>query len=175
MTKLQSLYCHAKVSYYMQNSNRTSGSHRMEDEIWSILTDRGLTISVAESCTGGLIGNLITDVPGSSRYFLGGIIVYCNQSKMEILNVSPKTIAEYGAVSDQTVREMAGNVKRVFKLIWVLRSQALPDQTAEAGKNPSGLYSLGWRWMIKSSRPDITSMAQGEISSKRPRTWPLTI
>src|SRR4030042_124420 len=86
----------------------------MANELAAILIEKGLTISVAESCTGGLIGSLITDVPGSSRYFLGGIIAYSNRSKVEILNVSPKTIAEYGAVSDQTVREMAGGVKKLF-------------------------------------------------------------
>jgi nicotinamide-nucleotide amidase len=115
----------------------------MEDEIWSILTDRGLTISVAESCTGGLIGNLITDVPGSSRYFLGGIIAYCNQSKMEILNVSPKTIAEYGAVSDQTVREMAGNVKRVFKSDLGLAVTGIAGPDGGSREKPVGTVFIG--------------------------------
>ena len=86
----------------------------MNDDIGDILVKRRLTLSVAESCTGGLIGNIITDTPGSSRYFLGGMITYSNKSKVELLGVSSKTIEDFGAVSDETVREMAEGVKRQF-------------------------------------------------------------
>jgi len=115
----------------------------MEDEIGTILSERGLTISVAESCTGGLIGNLITDVPGSSRYFLGGIIAYSNQSKMEILNVSPKTIAEYGAVSDQTVREMAGGVRKLFNSHLGLAVTGIAGPDGGSREKPVGTVFIG--------------------------------
>jgi nicotinamide-nucleotide amidase len=97
----------------------------LEELIGEMLVERGLTIAVAESCTGGLIGNLLTDVPGSSRYFLGGIIVYSNRSKVDLLGVSPETIEAllgvspetieaYGAVSPRTAGEMAQGVKNRF-------------------------------------------------------------
>jgi nicotinamide-nucleotide amidase len=78
------------------------------------LLKRGLTIAVAESCTGGLIGNLLTDIPGSSRYFSGGVIAYSNRSKTDLLGVLPGTIETHGAVSPRTAREMALGVKDRF-------------------------------------------------------------
>ncbi len=89
-----------------------AGNQRMQDVVGEMLRERKRNLSVAESCTGGLIGNLITDVSGSSEYFQGGMIVYSNPSKVDLLNVSPETIEKYGAVSDQTVREMARGVKK---------------------------------------------------------------
>ena len=119
----------------------------MEDSIGKLigkmLADRGLTISVAESCTGGLIGSIITDVPGSSRYFLGGIIAYSNQSKMEILNVSSGTIAEHGAVSDQTVLEMAGGVKRLFNSHLGLAVTGIAGPEGGSREKPVGTVFIG--------------------------------
>jgi len=115
----------------------------MEDVIGNILSDRGLTISVAESCTGGLIGSLITNVPGSSRYFLGGIIAYSNQSKVELLNVSSKTIAEYGAVSDQTVREMAEGVKKLFDSHIGLSVTGIAGPDGGTEEKPVGTVFIG--------------------------------
>ncbi|MCP4681955.1 MAG: competence/damage-inducible protein A [Desulfobacterales bacterium] len=89
----------------------SSDNKSMEKVVGETLKDKGLTISVAESCTGGLIGHLLTDVPGSSAYFLGGVIVYSNQSKVDLLQVDPETIETFGAVSDKTAREMAQGVK----------------------------------------------------------------
>ena len=115
----------------------------IENLIGKMLTDRALTISVAESCTGGLIGSMITDVPGSSRYFLGGIIAYSNHSKMEILNVSSKTIAEYGAVSDQTVREMAWGVKRLFNSHLGLAVTGIAGPEGGTMEKPVGTIFIG--------------------------------
>jgi nicotinamide-nucleotide amidase len=71
------------------------------------LKERGLKVATAESCTGGLIGELITSVPGSSAYFTGGAIVYANEEKVRQLGVRRETLAEHGAVSEACVREMA--------------------------------------------------------------------
>jgi PncC family amidohydrolase len=116
---------------------------RVQDEIGTILVDRGLTISVAESCTGGLIGDLITDVPGSSRYFLGGITAYSNQSKMEILDVPSRTIEKYGAVSDQTVRQMAVNVKRLFNSHIGLAVTGIAGPDGGSREKPVGTVFIG--------------------------------
>ena len=89
-----------------------TGNESMESVVGGMLRAKGITISVAESCTGGLIGSLLTDVPGSSDYFQGGFVVYSNQSKVDLLHVSLETIERYGAVSDQTVREMAEGVRK---------------------------------------------------------------
>ena len=71
------------------------------------LADQNLTLALAESCTGGLIGHSLTEVAGSSSFFMRGYIVYSNQAKEELLGVSSQTLAEHGAVSHETAREMA--------------------------------------------------------------------
>ena len=75
--------------------------------IGTLLRERGLKLVTAESCTGGLIGSRITDVPGSSEYFLGGIVAYAYEVKVALLNVTWDTLKAYGAVSRETVFEMA--------------------------------------------------------------------
>ncbi len=76
-------------------------------EIGQLLRARGLKLATAESCTGGLIADRITDVPGSSDYFLGGIVAYAYEAKVALLQVSWETLRAYGAVSRETVLEMA--------------------------------------------------------------------
>ncbi len=86
----------------------------IEARIGEGLTELGLTVSVAESCTGGLVGSRLTDVAGSSLYFLGGIVAYSNDAKLKLLDVRPATLAARGAVSEQTAREMAEGVRKSF-------------------------------------------------------------
>lgn len=76
--------------------------------------ERGLTLGLAESCTGGLIGHRLTNVPGSSEYFLGGIVAYSYEAKKSLLGVRPDTLISFGAVSEQTAREMAQGVRRAL-------------------------------------------------------------
>jgi nicotinamide-nucleotide amidase len=78
------------------------------------LASSPLTVAVAESCTGGLLGALLTEVPGSSRYVKGGVIAYANEIKVQHLGVSPATLAEHGAVSEACVREMAEGARARF-------------------------------------------------------------
>ncbi len=80
----------------------------------SALRGRGMTMCCAESCTGGMIGAAMTDAPGSSSYFLGGAVTYSNEAKSSILGVAESTLAEHGAVSGETAREMALGAVRVF-------------------------------------------------------------
>ncbi len=83
----------------------------MAEVVGGRLLKKNKTLSVAESCTGGLIGNRLTDVAGSSQYFQGGIISYSNQAKMDLLGVSTQTLENHGAVSGETAREMALGVR----------------------------------------------------------------
>lgn len=80
---------------------------RLETVVAGLLKDKGLTLAVAESCTGGLISNLLTDVPGISENLLEAYVTYSNQAKMSRLGVKPETLKAYGAVSPQTAQEMA--------------------------------------------------------------------
>jgi len=84
----------------------------LAEEVGELLRSKGLTISVAESCTGGRVGDLLTDVSGSSDYFLGGVISYSNRSKVELLGVSEKSLAAEGAVSDEVARQMSAGARK---------------------------------------------------------------
>ena len=80
-----------------------------------ILKRKKLTLSVCESCTGGMLGGFITQISGSSEYFLGGIIAYSNEVKKGIIGVQKEALKNYGAVSAEVVREMAQGVRKKFK------------------------------------------------------------
>jgi nicotinamide-nucleotide amidase len=86
----------------------------LEVELGPLLRERGLKLAVAESCTGGLLTDRITDVPGSSDYFLGGIIAYAYEAKVALLGVSWDTLKAYGAVSRETVLEMARGARHAL-------------------------------------------------------------
>jgi PncC family amidohydrolase len=85
----------------------------MERIVARTLTRRRLTLAVAESCTGGLIASSLTDIPGSSRFFLGGIVAYANEVKTRLLGVEAKTLELHGAVSKDVALEMARHVRRL--------------------------------------------------------------
>jgi PncC family amidohydrolase len=87
----------------------------LETRIGRHLQERGITIALAESCTGGLISDRITDVPGSSRYFLGSIVAYAYPAKADLLGVSWETLHSHGAVSREVVLEMAGGARNALK------------------------------------------------------------
>lgn len=87
---------------------------RLEEKLGRLLREAGLTISAAESCTGGLLASRITDVPGSSDYFVGGIVAYRNEIKEKLLKVPTETLEKFGAVSEETAREMACGCRDLF-------------------------------------------------------------
>jgi len=84
---------------------------KIEVQLGELLRARGLKLATAESCTGGLIADRLTDVPGSSEYFIGGVVAYAYEAKVALLNVSWDTLRMYGAVSCETVLEMARGVR----------------------------------------------------------------
>ncbi len=86
----------------------------LENALFQLLKQNNLSLSVAESCTGGLIGSLITSIPGSSEVFEGGIIAYSDKVKQHLLSVSETVLEKFGAVSEETVRKMATQVKNIF-------------------------------------------------------------
>jgi len=86
----------------------------LENEIGKILTAKNLTIACAESCTGGLLTSRLTDVAGSSNYVKGSLVAYSNEVKNKILHVDADTLKNFGAVSEQTARQMSANVRKLF-------------------------------------------------------------
>lgn len=86
----------------------------LEQQVGVLLRQRGLKLATAESCTGGLLSDRLTDVPGSSDYFLGGIVAYAYEAKVAMLEVSWATLQGYGAVSSETVLEMARGARKAL-------------------------------------------------------------
>ena len=89
-------------------------NYSVEVDIGNYLRERNLRLALAESCTGGLVGHRITNVPGSSEYFIGGVVSYSYEAKVSILGVSWDTLNDFGAVCRQTVLEMARGAKKLF-------------------------------------------------------------
>jgi PncC family amidohydrolase len=83
----------------------------IETTVGNLLRQRGLRLAIAESCTGGLVSHLVTNVPGSSTYFMGGIVAYAYDAKVRLLGVRWETLEKYGAVSKETALEMARGVR----------------------------------------------------------------
>jgi len=90
------------------------GALTMEEVVGRLLGERGVTLALAESCTGGLVGHRVTNVPGSSTWFRGGVVSYANDAKMELLGVRRETLVAHGAVSEETAGEMAAGARRVL-------------------------------------------------------------
>jgi PncC family amidohydrolase len=101
-----------------------------------------MTIAVAESCTGGLVAGALTDLPGSSEYFLGGLVTYANQAKIDLLGVDARTIRDHGAVSRQVARQMAIGARNVFGSDVGVGVTGVAGPTAE-GNKPVGLTFIG--------------------------------
>jgi len=121
----------------------SSNDKSMEAVVGELLKGRKQTLSVAESCTGGLIGHRLTSVPGSSLYFERGVIVYSNRSKIEMLDVRQNTIDTYGAVSYQTAREMAEGVRSISKTDMGLAVTGIAGPSGGERNKPVGTVFIG--------------------------------
>jgi nicotinamide-nucleotide amidase len=108
----------------------------------SLLLQCSLKLALAESCTGGLVGSLITDVPGSSDYFLGGAVTYANSAKAAVLGVRQTTLAEHGAVSPQAAGEMAQGARRLFGADVAVAVTGIAGPTGGLPGKPVGLVYL---------------------------------
>lgn len=108
-----------------------------------LLRRSGLTVAVAESCTGGLVGKRLTDVPGSSAYFVGGVTAYDNAVKTEVLGVSAPLLVEHGAVSEQVAAAMAEGVARLLATDCSLSTTGIAGPEGGSEEKPVGLVFVG--------------------------------
>ncbi len=106
--------CIDEIKDKLKDSYVAKGHKNLEEIVGALLRSMKLKLSVAESCTGGLLSKKITDIPGSSEYFTGGIVSYSNEVKESLLGVDRKTLLKYGAVSGNTAREMASEALKRF-------------------------------------------------------------
>lgn len=109
----------------------------------SLLQERGFTLALAESCTGGMIGRRITSVPGISRYFLYGFVTYSNEAKEKFLGVKKETLERYGAVSAETAAEMAAGARRAGGADCALAVTGIAGPGGGTPEKPVGLVYIG--------------------------------
>src|SRR5688572_20784670 len=105
----------SKVWFQINHQNEEYMPDPVEVSIGRLLTTHGLKLSAAESCTGGLLADRITNIPSSSVYFLGGVVAYAYEAKVKLLGVSWDTLKAHGAVSRETVLEMARGARDLFE------------------------------------------------------------
>lgn len=115
----------------------------LEEVVGRQLREQGRTLAVAESCTGGLIGHRVTGISGSSDYFLGGVVTYSNQAKVDLLQVAAETLQKQGAVSAEIAAAMALGVKELFQADLGLAVTGIAGPTGGTPEKPVGLVFLG--------------------------------
>ena len=115
----------------------------MEEVVGNLLRNCNATLAVAESCTGGLISNLITNLAGSSDYFLFSAVTYSNTAKVKILDVSTSTLEQFGAVDITTAKEMARNIRKIAGSTYGLSTSGIAGPSGGTKDKPVGTVCIG--------------------------------
>ena len=115
----------------------------LEQEIGSLLRQKGLTLGAVESATGGLISHMITNIPGSSDYYKGSVTAYSNETKIKVIGVKANTIERYGAVSSQVAEEMALGGREVLTVDICLADTGIAGPGGATLDKPVALFYLG--------------------------------
>jgi nicotinamide-nucleotide amidase len=116
----------------------SAADETLEEVIVRLLTQRNQTLAVAESCTGGLLANRITNVPGASEVFLAGYVCYANQAKINMLDVDPQLIKQHGAVSEQTARALAEHARTCARSDYALATTGVAGPSGGSPEKPVG-------------------------------------
>lgn len=116
----------------------------LEAILGDLLKQNGCTIATAESCTGGRLAAALNAQPGSSAYYLGSVIAYANEVKQQVLGVQANTLAEYGAVSEQTVRQMAEDVRRLMHSDYAIATSGIAGPDGGTADKPVGTVWIAW-------------------------------
>jgi PncC family amidohydrolase len=143
----------------------------LELEVARLLLTLGITIAVAESCTGGLICHRLTNISGSSDYLERGVVAYSNAAKIELLGVSSQVIKDHGAVSEVCVRAMASGVKKLAGTDLGLSISGIAGPTGGTPEKPVGTVYMAlawnddvrcWKYFFKGNRGEIKQQASEE-------------
>ncbi len=119
-----------------------SAKKKAEELMLAIMRKSGQSVAVAESCTGGLIAQRLTNVPGSSDYFRLGVVPYSNDAKKKVLKISPHLLRKFGAVSEQVAIAMAQRVRRIVEADWGIAVTGIAGPTGATKAKPIGLTYL---------------------------------
>jgi nicotinamide-nucleotide amidase len=124
----------------------SESDEKLEEVLGGLLVEHGRTLACAESCTGGLIAEKITRVPGSSAYFLGGVVAYANEAKMALLGVPEATLVAHGAVSNEVALAMAQGARERFGADYALATTGISGPDGGTDEKPVGLVSIAIAW-----------------------------
>jgi len=119
-------------------------NEEMEQVVGKLLKEKGLTLSTAESCTGGLVSHKLTNVAGSSEYYLGGVVAYSNYLKEKLLGVRSQTLRTFGAVSLETVKEMAEGIRKITGSDLAVAISGIAGPSGGTKEKPVGTVCLGF-------------------------------
>ena len=128
---------------------------KAEEELGNLLKSKKLSLSTAESCTGGGVAAAITSVAGSSEYFMGGIVAYSNDVKVSLLHVSSETLEKYGAVSRETVMEMAAGAMNTLKTDCAIATSGIAGPGGGSLEKPVGTI-----WIAVAYKNEIVTVIQ---------------
>lgn len=138
---------------------------KLSEDLISILKEKKLTLSTAESCTGGLISKYITDISGSSDSFLGGVITYSNESKTNLLNVSHDILNNFGAVSPECAKHMAHGCQELFHTDISVSITGIAGPTGGTDEKPVG--TVNFHYLIKNLDYHAEKVFEGDRNEVR--------
>ncbi len=121
----------------------STDDHPIEKRVGDSLRESDATVATAESCTGGLIGSLLTDVPGSSDYFDRSLVTYSYDAKLQHVGVTREALDEHGAVSEPVARQMARGVRDVAGTTWGVATTGIAGPTGGTDEKPVGTVFIG--------------------------------
>lgn len=134
----------AKINEALGASVFALNGEKMEEIIGRLLSDREKTLSLAESCTGGLIAQRLTEISGSSKYFIEGVVAYSNEAKIRTLNVPAELIEKHGAVSAEVAEAMARGIRERAKTDYAISITGVAGPTGGSEEKPVGLVFIGY-------------------------------
>jgi nicotinamide-nucleotide amidase len=147
------------------------GEETLAAIVGGLLRDKGLTLAVAESCTGGLLSSLITSVAGSSAYYPGGVTTYSNAMKVRVLDVAPELLERHGAVSGETALAMAQGIRQLTGADVAISVTGIAGPDGGSVDKPVGtvFFGLDWQGALSHCRHQFTGK-RGEIQSLSAQT-----
>ncbi|MDR3049187.1 MAG: competence/damage-inducible protein A [Elusimicrobiota bacterium] len=146
----------AKIENILKDNIFSHNNESLENAVGKLLKEKEKTLSIAESCTGGLISQKVTDIAGSSKYFKGSVVSYADSAKTDLLGVKKKTLEKYGAVSSQTAAEMANGALKIFDTDYALSVTGIAGPDGGSSEKPVGLVYIGIASKEKEKRKSKT-------------------
>lgn len=122
----------------------TLPAHELANDLGQLLLKKSLTVTTAESCTGGLVAAALTDIAGSSAWFHQGVVSYANSAKIDLLDVDPAVLAQHGAVSDAVVQAMAIGARHKAQADIAVAISGIAGPGGGTAEKPVGTVWIGW-------------------------------